>query len=39
MFNVKFQRSYKEGLAWKHSVSFGTNKLLLLNLMPARAFE
>jgi hypothetical protein len=39
MFNVSFQRAYKEGEAWKNSTSFGQNNLLLLNLLAARAFE
>ena len=39
MFNVSFQRSYKEGDAWKTSTSFGRNDLLVLGLMATRAFE
>jgi hypothetical protein len=39
MFNVTFQRSYKEGEAWKNSTSFGRNNLLLLSLLAMRAFE
>ena len=39
MFNVTFQRSYKEADEWKHSTSFGRNNLLLLSLMAMRAFE
>ena len=39
MFNVTFQRTYKEGEEWKNSTSFGRNNLLLLSLMAARAFE
>ena len=39
MFNVTFQRSYKEGDAWKNSTSFGRNNLLLLSLLTMRAFE
>ena len=33
MFNVTFQRSYKEGDEWKNSTSFGRNNLLLLSLI------
>jgi hypothetical protein len=39
MFNVTFQRSYKEGEEWKNSTSFGWNNLLLLSLLAMRAFE
>jgi hypothetical protein len=39
MFNVTFQRSYKQGDAWKNSASFGRNNLLLLSLLAMRAFE
>jgi hypothetical protein len=39
MFNVTFQRSYKEGDDWKSSTSFGRNNLLVLSLIAARAFE
>ena len=39
MFNVSFQRSYKEGDAWKTSTSFGRSNLLVLSLIAARAFE
>ena len=39
MFNVTFQRSYKEGEEWKNSTSFGRNNLLLLSLLAIRAFE
>ena len=39
MFNVTFQRSYKEGEEWKNSTSFGRNNLLLLSLLAMRAFE
>ena len=39
MYNVTFQRAYKEGDEWKNSTSFGRNNLLLLSLMAARAFE
>jgi hypothetical protein len=39
MFNVTFQRSYKEGDAWKSSTSFGRQNLLVLSLIAARAFE
>ncbi len=39
MFNATFQRSYKEGEAWRNSTSFGCNNLLLLSLMAMRAFE
>jgi hypothetical protein len=39
MFNVTFQRSYKEGDAWRNSTSFGRNNLLVLSLIARRAFE
>ena len=39
MFNVTFQRAYKDGDAWKHSISFGRNNLLIVSLIAARAFE
>jgi hypothetical protein len=39
MFNVAFQRSYKEGDEWKNSTSCGGNNLLLLSLIAMRAFE
>ena len=39
LFNVTFQRSYKDGDAWKNSTSFGRNNLLVLSLIAARAFE
>ena len=39
LFNVSFQRSYKDGETWKNSTSFGRNQLLVLSLIAARAFE
>ena len=39
MFNVTFQRSYKDGDAWKHTNSFGRNDLLVLSLIATHAFE
>lgn len=39
MFNVTFQRAYKDGEDWKNSTSFGRNNLLVLSLIAARAFE
>ncbi len=39
MFNVTFQRSYKDGEEWKTSNSFGRQNLLVLSLIAARAFE
>jgi hypothetical protein len=39
MFNVSFQRSYKEGEEWRSSTSFGRNDLLVLSLLATRAFE
>jgi hypothetical protein len=39
MFNVTFQRSYKEGDAWKHTANFGRNDLLVLSLLATRSFE
>jgi hypothetical protein len=39
MFNVSFQRSYKEGETWKSSTSFGKHDLLVVGLMATRCFE
>ena len=39
MFNVTFQRAYRDGDAWKNSGSFGRNNLLVISLIAARAFE
>jgi hypothetical protein len=39
MFNVTFQRSYREGEEWKNSTSFGRKDLLVLGLIAARSFE
>lgn len=39
MFNVTFQRAYKEGEAWKNSTSFGRKDLLVVGFIAARAFE
>jgi hypothetical protein len=39
MFNVTFQRSYREGEEWKNSISFGRKDLLVLGLIAARSFE
>lgn len=39
MFNVTFQRSYKDGETWKTSASFGRQNLLVLSLIAARAYE
>lgn len=39
VFNVTFQRSYREGDEWKNTASFGRNNLLVVSLMAARAFE
>jgi hypothetical protein len=39
VFNVTFQRSYKDGDTWKNSTSFGRNNLLVISLIAARAFE
>lgn len=39
VFNVTFQRSYKDGDDWKNSTSFGRNNLLVVSLIAARAFE
>jgi hypothetical protein len=39
MFNVTFQRAYKEGDDWKYSESFGKKDLLVLGFIAARAFE
>lgn len=39
LFNVTFQRAYKDGENWKNSSSFGRQNLLVLSLIAARAFE
>ena len=39
LFNVTFQRSYRDGDEWKNSTSFGRNNLLVVSLIAARAFE
>ena len=39
MFNVTFQRAYRDGDAWKNSESFGRKDLLVVSLIAARAFE
>ena len=39
MFNVTFQRTYKDGDSWKNSESFGRKDLLVLSLIAARVFE
>jgi hypothetical protein len=39
LFNVTFQRSYKQGDTWKNSSSFGRNNLLVVSLIAARAYE
>jgi hypothetical protein len=39
MFNVSFQRAYREGDAWKSSTSFGKSDLLVVGLLATRAFE
>lgn len=39
LFNATFQRSYKDGDAWKNSTSFGRKDLLVVSLIAARAFE
>jgi hypothetical protein len=39
MFNVIFQRSYKDGDQWKTSASFGQKHLLALSLLATRAYE
>lgn len=39
MFNVTFQRAYKDGDAWKNSTNFGRKDLLVVSLIAARAFE
>ena len=39
MFNVTFQRAYKDGDDWKNSTSFGRRDLLVVGLIAARAFE
>jgi len=39
LYNVTFQRSYKNGDVWKNSTTFGRNNLLVVSLIAARAFE
>jgi hypothetical protein len=39
LFNVTFQRVYRDGNAWKNSTSFGKQHLLVIGLIAARAFE
>ena len=39
IFNVTFQRAYRDGDTWKNSGSFGRKDLLVLGLIAARAFE
>jgi len=39
MFNVTFQRAYRDGETWKNSGSFGRRDLLVVGLIAARAFE
>jgi len=39
MFNVTFQRAYKDGDEWKHSGSFGRKDLLVVGFTATRAFE
>ena len=39
LFNVSFQRSYKDGEEWKSSTSFGAHNLLVVSLIATRAFE
>ena len=37
MFNVTFQRAYKDGDTWKNSTSFGRHNLLVISLIASRA--
>ena len=39
LFNVSFQRSYKDGEEWKSSTSFGAQNLLVVSLIATQAFE
>ena len=39
MFNVTFQRTYKDGDVWRNAASFGQKTLLVLSFIAARAFE
>ena len=39
MFNVTFQRAYRDGETWKNTGSFGRKDLLVVGLIAARAFE
>lgn len=39
MFNVTFQRAYREGNAWRTSTSFGQQNLLALSHIATQAFD
>ena len=39
IFNVTFQRAYRDGDEWKSAESFGRRDLLVVGLIAARAFE
>jgi hypothetical protein len=39
IFNVTFQRAYRDGEEWKNSESFGRKDLLVVSLIAARSFE
>jgi hypothetical protein len=39
LFDVTFQRTYKDKDKWKYSGSFGRKDLLVVSLIAARAFE
>ena len=39
LFNVTFQRVYKDKDKWKYSGNFGRKDLLVVSLIAARAFE
>ena len=39
MFNVTFQRAYRDQDEWKYTGSFGRRDLLVVGLIAARAFE
>jgi len=39
LYNVTFQRMYKDGETWRNSTSFGRHNLLVVSLIAARAFE
>jgi hypothetical protein len=39
LFNVTFQRTYRDNGEWKYTTSFGRRDLLVLALIASRSFE